>query len=373
MGLFTPIWMTTKEEKIPKAIAAVEKMSDPAKLKTIATSARSGRIRAAACTRITDRDTLSEIAMAGDCDVACALIGRLAGRDDLLMSVAAHFASGYNARLLVPLLDMIGEPDIEKLIEFTCTIVDQRKRDKKWFRDIDGYERIMEAVGRTACRVNGDRARATALVEDCAGGSNYALISAQSAAASFQTVVGWHTPIIHELEGSLSNNSESLRAYIDSLKQEVVTLADGHQADRNRVILVCCMLEDTLRPYAYDIYVVLQTWLRCDLTVVGDKPDSRREELDRFERVCANWKKSAQALIILAKEQPEIIYPVRGQLEQAINGAEAQVRDRRQVGFKTVYQKVAPDAPEDWTEAVKVPDYKYTTKKIPMNLHFPAE
>ncbi len=373
MGLFAPIWMTTKEEKIPKAIAAVEKMSDPAKLKTIAMNANFGKIRVAACTHITDRDTLAEIAMAWDCDVACQLIGRLAGRDDLLMSVAAHFASGYYARLLVPLLNMVGEPDIEKLIELTCTIVDERKRDGKWFRDVDGYDRIMEAVGRTACRVNGDRARAAALVEDCAGGSNYALTSAKSAAAAFQTVVGWHTPTIRELEDVLPDDPEGLRAYIDSPEQEIDTLADGHQTSRTRVILDCCMLEDTLKPYAYDIYVILQNWLRCDLTVFGDKPDSRKEAMDRFERSCAKWNKSAQALISLAKEQPEVIYPVRGQLARVINGAEAQVRDRRQVGYKTIKQRVTSDAPDDWVETVKVPDYEYSTKTIPMNLHFPAE
>lgn len=373
MGLFTPTWMTDKEEKISKAIAAVEKVSDPAKLKAIATSAHFGKIRVAACARITDRDTLAEVAKAGDCDVACQLIERLDGRDDLLMSVAARFASGYNARLLVPLLGMVAEPDLEKLIELMCAIVDHRKRDGKFFRDVNGYCRIMEAVGRTACRASGDRVKAAALVEDCVGGSKYALTSAQPAAVAFQTVVGWHATIMRELEGSLPDNPEGLRDYIDSLEQEVVTLADGHQTTRNRVILVCCMLEDTLRPYAYDICETLQNLLRCDLTVFGDQPDPRQEALDRHEMACANWKKSAQALITLAKEQPEVIYPVRGQLEQAINGAEAQVRDRRRIGFKTIYEKAAPDAPDDWTETVKVPDYEYTTKKMSMDLHFPAE
>lgn len=371
MALFKPIWKTYKEEKIPKAIAYVEKVTNPARLKTIAMNANFGKIRVAACARITDQDTLAEIAMSWDCDVACQLIGRLAGRDDLLMSVAAHFASGYNASLLVPLLDMVGEPDIENLIELTCTIVDERKRYKKWFRDIDGYDRIMAAVGHTACRANGDSTRAAALVESSADGWNYALTDAKSADAVFQTIVGWHAPIMHELEGSLPDNPEGLRAYIDSLKQEVVTLADGHQA--NRVILVCCMLEDTLRPYAYDISVILQTRLRCDLTVFGDKPDSRKEAMDRFERACAKWKKSAQALISLAKEQPEVIYPVRGQLARVINGAEAQVRDRRQVGYKTIKERVMSDAPGNWAETVKIPDYEYSTKKVPMNLHFPAE
>jgi len=366
--------MTDKKEKIPKAIAYVERVTNLAKLKTIAMSAGFTEIRVAACARITDQDTLAEIAKADYVpDVAYQLLNRLNGRDDLLMSVAEHYASGYNARLLVPLLAMVAELDVEKLIELTCAIVDGRKRDGKWFRDIDGYDQIMEAVGRTVCRAKGDKVRAAALVESCADGWNYAMTDAKSADAVFKTVVGWHTPIIRELEAVLPDDPEGLRSYIDSLKQDRVTLADGDRTARTRVIMDFCMLKDTLRPYAYDIYVVLQTWLRCDLTVVGDKPDSRREALDRFERGCANWKKSAQALITLAKEQPEIIYPVRGQLEQAINGAEAQVRDRRQVGFKTVYQKVAPDAPEDWTEAVKVPDYKYSTKKIPMNLHFPAE
>lgn len=124
------------------------------------------------------------------------------------------------------------------------------------------------------------------------------------------------------------------------------------------------MLEETLRPYAYDIHVVLKNWLYCDLTVVEDKPGPRQEAPDRHERACAKWKKSAQMLISLAKEQPKVVYPLRGVLEQAVNGAEAQVRERRQVGYKTIYEKVAPD---DWTQAVKVPNYEYSTKKVISN------
>ena len=44
MGLFTPIWMTDKKEKVPRAVAAVEKVTDPERLRTIATSANFGDI-----------------------------------------------------------------------------------------------------------------------------------------------------------------------------------------------------------------------------------------------------------------------------------------------------------------------------------------
>ncbi len=375
MGLFTPIWMTDKKDKVPKAIAAVEKVTDLAKLKTIAMSANLTKIRVAACARISDQDTLAEIAKADYVpDVACQLLDRLTGRDDLLMSVAARYASGYDARLLVPLLAMVAEPDIEKLIELTCAIVDHRKRDGKWFRDIDGYDRIMDAVGRTACRAKGDKVRAAALVESCADGWNYALTDAKSADAIFKTVVGWHAPIMRELEAVLPDDPEGLRAYIDSLNQDLVTLADGDQTARTRVIMDCCMLKDALRPYAYDIYQVVNTGaLQCDLTVLGDQPGPRQEALNRHEKKCAAWKGSAQVLISLAKEQPDVVYPVRAQLAQAINGAEAQLRDRKQIGYKTISQRVAPDAPDDWTETSKIPDYKYSTKTTPMNMHFPAE
>ncbi|MBQ6585542.1 MAG: hypothetical protein IJH83_01885 [Coriobacteriales bacterium] len=373
MGLFDPIWKTDKEEKIPKAIAAVQKEADPAKLETIATSAHFAKIRLAACDRISSKDTLAEIAKASDCDVACQLLDRLSGRDDLLMSVAECFANAYNARLLVPLLGKVEKPNLEKLINITCAIVDHRKRDGKFFRDIDGYERILESVGRAAYKAYGDKAKASALIEQCVAGWNYAMNSNNSAKASFETVIGWHSPVMRELETALPKDPKGQRNYINRYKKQADKDGELHFT-RAREVLGCCLCIEALRPYAYDVYQVVHTdRLRCDLSGLEGKPDPLRDARARHERTCVRWKESAQKLISLAMNQPELIYPVRGQLAQAINGAKAQVRERKQVGYKTVHQRVAPDAPDDWTEARKVPDYAFSTKKTPMGLVFPPE
>lgn len=371
MGLFTPIWMTDKKEKVPRAVAAVEKVTDPERLRTMATSANFGDIRIAACARITDQDTLAEIAEAGGSDVACRLLERLSGRDDLLMSVAGHFASGYNAGLLVPLLSMVGDPDSEKLIGLACAIVDHRKRDGKWFRDIEGYDRIMEALGRAACRAHGDRAGTAALIADCAHGWHYELTNARPVRAAFDISAGSYSTVTGELEKALPGDIVRQRIFIDSLGKNGEN-AIGLPAK----ILGCCLMIGDLRPFAYDVFRVVDTArLRCDLTGLGSEKgqDPRNQALKEHEKVCAGWKESAKSLISLARERPEIIYPVRGQLEQAVNGAEAQIREKKQAGFKTIYRKAAPDAPEDWLEAVRIPDYRYSTRKISMNLRFPAE
>ena len=75
----------------------------------------------------------------------------------------------------------------------------------------------------------------------------------------------------------------------------------------------------------------------------------------------------------MAQREPETLYPVWGKLKKAIDGAETQVKEKKQVGVKTTNRRVSPDAPQDWTEKVTVPVYKDVTEKKPMGLHFPAE
>lgn len=72
----------------------------------------------------------------------------------------------------------------------------------------DKKEKVPKAVAYV------EKVRAAALVEDCTGGSNYALTDAKPADAVFQRVVGMHTPIMRELENVLPDNPEGLRTYI---------------------------------------------------------------------------------------------------------------------------------------------------------------
>lgn len=62
MGLFKPVWMTDKQGKKNKAVVAVQKVTDQAKLAKIARKAPLGEVRAEAVTRMTDQDALYDVA-----------------------------------------------------------------------------------------------------------------------------------------------------------------------------------------------------------------------------------------------------------------------------------------------------------------------
>ena len=46
----------------------------------------------------------------------------------------------------------------------------------------------------------------------------------------------------------------------------------------------------------------------------------------------------------MAQREPETLYPVWGKLKKAIDGAETQVKEKKQVGVKTTNRRVSPDA-----------------------------
>lgn len=62
MGLFKPAWMTDKHGKRDKALAAVRKVTDQARLAKIAREAPLGEVRTEAVSRLTDQDALYDIA-----------------------------------------------------------------------------------------------------------------------------------------------------------------------------------------------------------------------------------------------------------------------------------------------------------------------
>ncbi len=63
MGLFRPVWMTDKQGKENKAVAAVRKVTDQAQLAKIAREAPLGKVRTEAVSRMTDQDALYEVAI----------------------------------------------------------------------------------------------------------------------------------------------------------------------------------------------------------------------------------------------------------------------------------------------------------------------
>lgn len=62
MGLFKPAWMTSDSKKAGKAVDAVSKIVDQAKLARIAREAPLGQVRTAAASRMTDQEALFEVA-----------------------------------------------------------------------------------------------------------------------------------------------------------------------------------------------------------------------------------------------------------------------------------------------------------------------
>lgn len=62
MGLFKPAWMTDKQGKKNKAVVAVQKVTDQAKLAKIAREAPLGEVRLEAVSRMTDQDALYDVA-----------------------------------------------------------------------------------------------------------------------------------------------------------------------------------------------------------------------------------------------------------------------------------------------------------------------
>lgn len=150
-----------------------------------------------------------------------------------------------------------------------------------------------------------------------------------------------------KLASEIPADPEGQRAYINSLESPTK-------------IRCCCNLIETLRPYAADIEIVIR---KERLYFDSTAPGMITETLFGHEAACEKWKKSAEKLIALSAEQPQILYPVWDILEEAINGAEATVRSRKKIGVKYI---------GDMYEPTKINDYEYSEKRTSLGLSFPA-
>ncbi|MDO4532190.1 MAG: hypothetical protein Q4C36_00560 [Coriobacteriia bacterium] len=261
--------------------------------------------------------------------------------------------------------------DIAKLSEIAIATADKRRLEGKRFFDFEGFDRTMRDIGRAACQSDVDKARIGALIESAVHGWDFMFIARKTGSEYLARETKECSEVLRELESELPADPKGQREYIDSIDTRVEYT--GLHSTKWKLI-GCCLLIDALRPYAYDIAQAVETMsLYCDLRAYGASPGSKSEGLAAHERKCEAWKESAERLIEVAQREPETLYPVWGKLKKAIDGAETQVKEKKQVGVKTTNRRVSPDAPQDWTEKVTVPVYEDVTEKKPMGLHFPAE
>lgn len=90
MELFEPAWMTSKEKKLGKALAAVEQMTGQSELAQVAIGAPFAVVAEAAVDKVTDRDCLVEIAMGAACESA--RIAAMDRMDDQALESFVHEA-----------------------------------------------------------------------------------------------------------------------------------------------------------------------------------------------------------------------------------------------------------------------------------------
>ena len=90
MGLVDPVWMTSKEKKLPKALAAVEQMTGQSELAQVAIGAPLAVVADAAVGKVTDRDCLVGIAMGATCESA--RIAAMDRMDDQALDSFVHEA-----------------------------------------------------------------------------------------------------------------------------------------------------------------------------------------------------------------------------------------------------------------------------------------
>ena len=261
--------------------------------------------------------------------------------------------------------------DIAKLSEIAIATADKRRLEGKRFFDFEGFDRTMRDIGRAACQSDVDKARIGALIESAVHGWDFMFIARKTGSEYLAKQTKVCSEALQELESLLPADSKGQREYIDSIDTRVEYT--GLHSTKWKLI-GCCLLIDALRPYAYDIAQAVDTMsLYCDLRAYKDSPGGKSKELAAHERKCKAWKESAERLIEVAQREPETLYPVWGKLKKAIDGAETQVKEKKQVGVKTTDRRISPDAPQDWTEKVTVPVYEDVTEKKPMGLLFPAE
>ena len=120
----------------------------------------------------------------------------------------------------------------------------------------------------------------------------------------------------------------------------------------------CCVLIDSLRPYAEDVNTVLvKRFLRFDNTAPG------QETLRDHKYACERWKRAAERIIAASIEKPKILYPIWDLMTDSINGTEAVIRERKEIGVRYIGDRYEP---------TKVIDYEYYEDRTPMGLVFPG-
>ncbi len=97
MNLFAPVWKTNKQEKLSEAIAAVEKVTDPGRLREIVLDAYFPEIQLAAIDRIADPHILAEVILAPSTayEIRTEAVGRI--RDQEVLTEIAMQRQAYPA------------------------------------------------------------------------------------------------------------------------------------------------------------------------------------------------------------------------------------------------------------------------------------
>ena len=150
---------------------------------------------------------------------------------------------------------------------------------------------------------------------------------------------------ILRLASELPGDPEKQRDYINSLQNP------GE-------VSCCCVLIDSLRPYAEDVNTVLEKrFLRFDNTAPG------QETLRDHKYACERWKRAAERIIAASIEKPKILYPIWDLMTDSINGTEAVIRERKEIGVRYIGDRYEP---------TKVIDYEYYEDRTPMGLVFPG-
>ena len=252
-------------------------------------------------------------------------------------------------------------------------VLSQRQREG-FQPEFNGQYRLwdaLDAVGRAACRSDEDLAKAAAIAFSCA--TDYAELPSEDE-------IGRHAETMKRLKGKLPDDPDGQRAFINAMEDAKRSLGHsgiacftGYQGTKE--LLDCCMLIESLRPYAYDVLVTLNSVMlyRSHWVRLAARPEPTLESLISHAKDCKRWRTAARRIIALSSERPDVLYPVWDRLDAAINGAKAYVFVSQEVGKKQVQRRLSPDAPDDWTETATAPAFEKADLETPMKLHFPGK
>ena len=131
MGLFKPAWMTDKDKKLPRALAAVEQMTSPSELCQVARSAPLDPVALAAIGRMSDDALLLEIAREcwGD-ERRVAAIKRVGDHDELVKFMVVDKPTGKVAKAAFKKIKLDRVSDRGRLValaHYAPTIDGKRK------------------------------------------------------------------------------------------------------------------------------------------------------------------------------------------------------------------------------------------------------